>query len=68
MNELPPIPYFDASCHAIQAGAWHAVDLRWSESFLRVRLDGHGVIAGAVQSLAAAPIFAGLYVWAFEQN
>ena len=68
VNELWPIPYFNASCHAIQAGARHTVDLHWRESFLRVRLDGHGVIAGAEQSLAAALIFAGFYVWAFGQN
>ena len=44
VSELPPTPYFDASCYVIQAGARHTVNLRWSESFLEVRLDGSQIL------------------------
>ena len=65
---LPSMPYFDAGCHRLQAGTRHKVDLRWSQSFFRLHLDGRCVLADSVESLTAAPIFSSLYVWAFGQK
>ena len=66
VSELSLTPRFAASCHRIQAGARHLVDLRWKERYFHLCLDGQGVVSGAAQPLLAAPTF--VFIWSFAHH
>ncbi|CAE7360691.1 unnamed protein product [Symbiodinium natans] len=70
VSDRPIIPHFAASCHGIQAGARHTLDVRWTDRLFRLCKDGQTIIAGLpVDSMArAAPTFANVYIWAFGQR